>query len=361
MRFQSAVAAAAAASAATLLLLALPAAVIAQDPAAAAAGGLPPCLALPIPPTTPALPFSTLVVFGASYADDGARNGAPAAAMAPALDPLGAKQFTGRNSNGPTFAEFLAGPTGLFQDASAAAAAGTCQTGLLNARLVDMAYSGATCDNKIFGKPDPTAAPFSVVQQVQMALANVLPTVDLATTLFLFLPATQDISGIIANPATSAAVAACYQSSIAALAAAGAKHFMLGTMYPFDMAPQNAGQSAAAIANIQSLIATFNQQLIAVPAAVKAAFPASANVWVFDANYAVAGFLAPNAALLYGAGANVKDACSAAGTASAACQAAGTDSFLWWDVHHPTRQTHNYFAELMFYYLSGQPVTGAIV
>ncbi|KXS16166.1 hypothetical protein M427DRAFT_154876 [Gonapodya prolifera JEL478] len=316
---------------------------------------LPVCLSLPIPPTTPAIAFKNVVAFGASWMDDGHRTGGAATATAATSDPN--KQFTGRASNGPTLVEFLAKNTGLFHDASAAAATGTCRPGLLNANLTNMAFSGASCDNKIFGQPDPTKAPFSVVQQVQMAIAAGLP--DSATTLYVFLPATQDITGLKSqnDPVMEANVAACYQNSMLAIAAAGGKNFVLATSYPYNMAPETANSNRTVL---QQEVAAVNAGLYAVPAAVKASFPTS-NTWVMDMVYVVRDYVMANAQLFYGAGANIVDACSAGGTATAACQQAGPDLFLWWDGHHPTRKSHSLYAQVLYYYLSQTPFTGPLV
>ncbi|KAJ3341693.1 hypothetical protein HDU93_004327 [Gonapodya sp. JEL0774] len=219
--------------------------------------------------------------------------------------------------------------TGLFHDGSAAAAGGTCRPGLLNANLTNLAFSGAACDNKIFGQPDPTKAPFSVVQQVQMAISNGLP--DAATTLYLFLPATQDITGLKAmdNATTEAQVATCYQNAMMTIASMGGKNFMLATSYPYNLAPETVNANKT---TLQAEVAKVNSGIYAAPSALKTAFPAT-NTWLVDMVYVVQTFVMGNSALFYGPASNMNTACSAGGTATAACQAGGPDTFFWWDGH----------------------------
>ncbi|KAJ3192982.1 hypothetical protein HK101_005631 [Irineochytrium annulatum] len=311
----------------------------------------------------PLVRFTDIVVFGASYIDDGHRNNAPLPSQALVIDPQGNVQFTGRNSNGPTFAERLAGTNG--SPPLNPNGPGGCVGPLLNATLHNMAFSGAACDNTIFGQPMPAAnQPQSVVQQVASTLAAGLVTaLNPQTTLYLFLPATQDISGQGAknNATVSQLVALCYQNQMAALAQAGAKNFLLGTMYPNDQAPENQQQAPATIANIQAEIATMNTALATVPATFKTYVP-NANVWMFDTQYTVKTYLWANAPYFYGVPlATIQNAaCSAGGTAVGACRGAA-DTFFWWDGHHPTRQTHGYFAQVMYILLSVPPAGGALV
>ncbi|KAI8806159.1 hypothetical protein BJ742DRAFT_371047 [Cladochytrium replicatum] len=328
-----------------------------------AAPASPACFSLPLNSNAaPKVSFANVVVFGASWADDGSTHNGPKANTAVKTNPKGANQFGGRASNGPTFAEFLTGKTGLFEDASADAKSGKCQAGLLNAKLIDLALSGASCDNTIFGKKAPTRSPFSVVQQVSSAISDVVPDLDPETTLYVFLPATQDITfqNTKNDPKIGNQVAACYQNSMNQLAQAGAKHFMLANMYSYFLSPETQGLSAKTRNVLKSEVATLNTALAKVPAAFKKANPTT-NTWAVNMTFLITDFLMKNAQEFYGADAEVVEACSKGGKAVGDCADVGADQFFWWDGHHPTRRTHDLFAQLMFNRLSKNPDTGKLV
>ncbi|KAJ3333246.1 hypothetical protein HDU76_010066 [Blyttiomyces sp. JEL0837] len=311
--------------------------------------------------STTQVAFTDIVTFGASYMDSSSRNDMPpkvSAAMAATMN--GLTQASGRASNGPTFVEYLAGDAGAFANFSNFAPGG-CVGGLLNAKLHDLAISGATCDYTIFGKPANTQ-PLSVVQQVSNALTSgLLSTLNPATTLFIMLPATADMAsqpGTTQDPAIAAALSGCYQNVITTLITQlGAKHFVLGNMYPFDLAPQNAASTPQQLQLIKSRVQSLNLLLSQVPSLIKSQF-ATANIWKFDAEYAVRNYLIPFASFFYGPNANVVAGCNAN---LAACTVAGPDSYLFWDVHHPTRATHRYFAQIIYMTLTMTPSTGPVV
>ncbi|KAJ3140394.1 hypothetical protein HK100_009944 [Physocladia obscura] len=305
----------------------------------------------------PVQSFTSLVSFGASYLDSGSHT--PSSFVPPntalVVDQTGVAQAGTRNSNGPTFPEVLA--AGDLLQAGYLSAVGGCTGNLLGgASLNDAAYSGAACDTTIFGGTIPTEAPFDVIQQVDSALATSLIN---SSTLFLFMAATQDISGIVASDtpaATAQQVANCFQTQINRLAAAGAIHFLLAGIYSFDKAPQNAALTATAKTNIATQVSTLNQLLSAVPANIATTNPAS-QTWFLDTNALYLNKLIGARTTFYGTTGDVTDMCSTNEKATGNC-ANNPDSFLWWDVHHPTRQTHKYLAQAMFSLLTAPGTTG---
>ncbi|KAJ3201120.1 hypothetical protein HDU82_008353 [Entophlyctis luteolus] len=299
--------------------------------------------------------FTNLVSFGASYLDSGSHNAGTFIPPTTELlnNPAGLNQAGTRSSNGPTFPEVLAAGDSL--QANYLSSVGGCTGNLLHATLTDAAYSGAACDTTIFGGAVPTQAPFDVVQQVDTILAA--GSIN-SSTLYLFMAATQDISGIVAsgNPTSTAQlVANCFSTQMGRLAAAGATNFLLAGIYPFDLAPQNAGQTAAAKMNIATQVSTLNQLMSVIPSSMVAAHPGT-QTWFMDTNAFYLNNLIASPTKFYGSAGNVTAMCSANAQAAGAC-ANNADAFLWWDVHHPTRQTHKYIAQYMFSLLTQAATT----
>jgi phospholipase/lecithinase/hemolysin len=264
--------------------------------------------------------FDSLYVFGDSLSDVGNVQ-AVTSGLAPLVPPTpGPYYFNGRYSNGPNFAETLAGGLGL----------GPVVPSVLGGN--DYAYGGALAT----GTPPPTSV---VVQDIddQVALYLAAHPVASPTALYVVYAGSNDL---ITNPAGGPAAAASLAGSIDRLYDAGARHVLVPNLPLLGLVPRVNGDPAARAA-ADAATQQFNTALAASLDSLGASDP-GLTLYRLD----VAGLFADIVANPAGFGLTNVTASAAPGlhvgdqSYNTSLIVPNPDQYLFWDDLHPTRAGH---------------------
>lgn len=254
-------------------------------------------LLLFLPTVALASNFDTLVVFGDSLSDNGNLF---------ALDPTQVPSDTyyqGRFSNGPVWAEYLAGEN------------------FLDCSLVDNAYGGATTDG---------ATPPGLISQVSAYTGSA--TLEDNTLFAIWIGANDFLNGSDDYAASAANIG----TALDALATFGAEHLLIINLPDLGSTPRYLG--TADEDGARALSQGFNAALAAVIDAFQAANP-EVIVYEFD----VYTFLqaAANDPGSYGF-TNATDVCPSYFIAD---NFDNSDGYVFWDDIHPTTEAHDVIAD----------------
>lgn len=280
--------------------------------------------------------FDRLVVFGDSLSD----NGNLAIATGNAQPGYPSQRF----SNGPVWAEYLAGPLNRFFPVGP----------VNNAANVDFAFGGARADAVVANPPGlPQQIGAYALRGGRFGASNLASVWAGANDLFQALPLAA------ANPATAQAAmgvasqtaAGAVVSATAQVAGLGARQILVMNLPDIGAAPAFNTSPASALASYS--VSTFNTALASGLSTFAAAQP-GVNVVSVD----IAGLFG---AALANPGAfgftNVTQAC----VAVASCAAATTaqqNAYLFWDGVHPTTAGHALIAATVREYLMS-PISAA--
>jgi len=277
-------------------------------------------------------PISALYVFGDSLFDNGNLS-AIAEAIVPGPGPTipASPYASGRASNGPVAAEYLAQSLGLAP--LLPAAVGGTNFAVIGAATGPVPLPGApgtTADNTsaLLGLPLPVPTGISTGQLAQFFATQSGP-ID-PDALFVIWGGANDI---LINPSieTASSAAVNIGTVIDALYGAGARQFLVPNLPDLSLAP-GAGSPVASL-----LTQSFNSEL-AGQLATRAGLP-DMQLTPFD-TFALFNAIVMNPAL-YGL-TNVDDACVQGNVLSAVrvCGLEDEDGYLFWDDAHPTTVGH---------------------
>ena len=253
---------------------------------------------------------SNMFVFGDSLMDTGNLYIATSSGGTPT--PTSPPYFNGRFSNGPVFAELIAGTYGItltpsllggnnFSWAGAQTGTGVSSGFIPNVQT----QIGSFISSRPGGAADPNA-----VYWIEGGGNDVLPASQSAN-----LPAA--IGGIVSNIATE----------IVTLANSGAKNFVIVNVPDVGATPRVQAMGPAAAAGATGITMAINQGLLQVLAMISGSDP-SLKLQLLDL-YGIGSMVAANP-LAYGF-TNTKDACL---TETSLCS--NPDQYLYWDSFHPT-------------------------
>ncbi|MDJ0783554.1 MAG: SGNH/GDSL hydrolase family protein [Desulfosarcinaceae bacterium] len=254
-------------------------------------------LAIVLPTISAASQFTHLVVFGDSLSDDG-----NLFALDPGSVPAN-RYFQGRLSNGPVWAEYLAGAD------------------LLDSILVNNAYAAATTDGS-----SPPGLGLQVAAYT--AAASALPDALYA----IWIGANDFLGGAVDVQRTASNIAAALED----LAEFGARHILVVDLPDLGATPRNNGNPGTAQA-ASGLTQRFNGELADVVAEFQDAYPAVA-VYTFSVFDLFADVVANPAA--YGIG-NTNDVCP---NFLVDDDFENDGDYLFWDDLHPTTEAHSEIA-----------------
>ena len=280
-------------------------------------------LGLGIASAAQASPYTGMYVFGDSLSDIGNVYTATGATVPPF------PYYEGRFSNGPTYAEDLAGKLGL-----------TLAPSVLGGN--NYAWGGATAG------PGSTVSVPSLGDQV--ATYRALPGAADAGALYVLWAGGNDLR---ANP-TAAGIGAALNGisgAMQGLYAEGARNFLVMNLPNLGLTPESRAKDVSAAATAGS--ATFNSYFNGMIAGLQGNLVGS-NIRTLD-TFALISSIAANPA---GAGlSNVTDACLGVSTICA-----NPDKYLFWDGIHPTAAGHRLIADAAFNVLAvPEPETYALM
>lgn len=282
--------------------------------------------------------FDRMIVFGDSLSD----NGNLWLATGGTQPPYPSRRF----SNGPVWAEYLAGPLNTFFPVGP----------INNAANVDFAFGGARADAAVANPPGlPTQIGAYVLRGGRFGAGNLASVWAGANDLFQALPAAG------ANPATAQAVmtgvaqtaAANVTTATGQVAALGARSILVLNLPDVGAAPAFNTGAAATLASYSAT--TFNAALASDLSALAAVRPTTNIISVDIAGLFNAAIANPGA---FGFS-NVTQAC----VAVASCATATTaqqNAYLFWDGVHPTTAGHALIAATVREYLMA-PISAASV
>ncbi len=280
--------------------------------------------------------FDRMVVFGDSLSDNG--NLALATGNAQPGYP------SGRFSNGPVWAEQLAGPLANFFPVGP----------VNNAANVDFAFGGARTDTAVANPPGiPTQIVAYFARGGTFGANNLVSVWGGANDIF------QAIPGAVANPATalatmqgvSATAAGNIATSVNTVAGAGATQIVVMNLPDIGAAPAFNTSPVSQLASASAL--TFNSALASSLATVAAGRP-TVNIMQVDVAALFGAVTANPGAFGFS---NATQAC----VAVASCVGGTTaqqNSFVFWDGVHPTTAGHALVAQAVAATLAA-PATAA--
>jgi outer membrane lipase/esterase len=275
--------------------------------------------------------FDRVVTFGDSLSDNGNLDAATLG-VAP-----GAEYFAGRFSNGPTFAELLAGNADFASGASSQqrfwGPAFLFNPAPVNGD-VNLAIGGATTEGGIIPSVEVQIGAFQ-------AAGGQFGTNDLVT----ILAGANDIFNANLDAGVAADAAAAQSSNIGALVQAGARTIVVASLPDLGATPRFNGNAATAEAGLTATN-TFNGILDTNLQALAAANP-QANIVQANLQGVLDIVIAtPDAFGLT----NVTQACLGSGPGGSAC--ANPNEFLFFDTVHPTAVGHFFLAQFIDILLS---------
>ncbi|KAJ3233048.1 hypothetical protein HDU78_006682 [Chytriomyces hyalinus] len=252
-------------------------------------------------------PIKTIIAFGDSITDVGNTKAVSGVPPSP--------YFNGRFSNGPVWVEYLSGY-------------------LSNATLYDFAYGGACalesanakCEGLSFLLPD-------LAGQFKLYAKSPSSKADPASTLFTVMAGGNDLS--YSNTTSAEASAGAVVAMVSKLLSSGAKRVLVSNMW--WVAPK---------------VTTFNAALNSGIASLRAANP-TATIQLHDMLKFFTYAVSPAGSAAFGFKNTVDTCLTGDWSTSVEAVCAEPDTYLRWDVSHPTTRTHDLIAQFAFNELNG--------